>query len=75
MIVDQLGNVYVVDTWNHRLIRWLKGSKEGNIIVGGNGRGQQTNQLNYPTELSFDREGNLCAVDYENHRVVKFVLN
>ena len=44
-------------------MRWLKGSKEGTIIVGGNGEGEQSNQLSYPTGLSFDREGNLYVVD------------
>ena len=56
-------------------MRWLKGSKEGSIIVGGNGQGQQSNQLNYPIGLSFDREGNLYVVDLGNDRVAKFVLN
>ena len=43
---------------------WSKGSKQGRIIVGGNGEGEQSNQLNYPTGISFDREDNLYVVDY-----------
>jgi DNA-binding beta-propeller fold protein YncE len=75
MIVDHLGNVYVADTNNHRIMRWSKGSKEGQIIVGGNGSGQQSNQLNYPTGLSFDRLGNLYVADLSNNRVQKFEID
>jgi NHL repeat len=50
----------------------MKGATQGNIIVGGNGEGEQSNQLNRPIGLSFDRHGNLYVVDYGNHRVQKF---
>ncbi|CAF3788421.1 unnamed protein product [Rotaria sp. Silwood1] len=72
VVVDQLGTVYVADTWNDRIMRWPKGVPQGNIIVGGNGKGAQSNQLNGPVGLSFDRHGNLYVVDYENDRVQKF---
>ena len=75
VIVDHLGNVYVADWGNDRIMRWLKGSKEGTIIVGGNGRGNQSNQLNYPSGLSFDREAGLYVLDCWNHRVAKYALN
>ena len=76
IIVDQLGNVYVADQkHNHRVMRWLKGAKEGTIVVGGNGEGEQPNQFSYPTDLSFDQQNNLYVVDWENHRVQKFGVN
>ncbi len=53
-------------------MRWLKGAKEGTIVVGGNGKGEQVNQFNGPVDLSFDRENNLYVVDWNNHRVEKF---
>jgi DNA-binding beta-propeller fold protein YncE len=56
-------------------MRWMKGATQGNIIVGGNGRGEQSNQLNRPVGLSFDRHGNLYVVDYGNHRVQKFNID
>ncbi|CAF4661367.1 unnamed protein product [Rotaria sp. Silwood2] len=72
VIVDSLSNIYVVDCHNHRIMRWLNGSKEGSIVVGGNGEGNQQNQLNGPRGLTFNREGNLYVVDHGNHRVQKF---
>jgi DNA-binding beta-propeller fold protein YncE len=53
-------------------MRWLKGATQGSVIVGGNGEGGQSNQLNGPFGLSFDRHGNLYVVDQGNHRVQKF---
>jgi hypothetical protein len=53
-------------------MRWVKGAIQGSVIVGGNGRGGQSNQLSDPMGLSFDRHGNLYVVDCENGRVQKF---
>jgi DNA-binding beta-propeller fold protein YncE len=75
VIVDQLGQIYVVEYGNNRVIRWCEGEKEGTIVVGGNGRGPQSNQFDCPTALSFDPQGNLYVVDFSNHRVQKFELD
>ncbi len=75
MIVDHLGNVYVADSQNHRIMLWRKGGKEGRIIVGGNGEGQKPNQFNFLRGLSFDRQNNLYVVDYSNNRVQKFGID
>ncbi len=75
VIVDHLGNVYVADSWNNRIMCWSKGSKEGRVIVGGNGPGQQPNQLFHPYGLSFDRQGHLYVVDWRNSRVQKFEID
>lgn len=60
---------------NDRIMQWLKGSKEGSVVLGGNGAGQESNQFNYLRGLSFDRQGNFWAVDHDNHRVQKFEIN
>ena len=69
-----MGSVYVVDRGNDRVMRWLRDAKEGSVIVGGNGRGSQDNQLSQPTSISFDRQGNLYVVDCYNDRVKRFSL-
>jgi len=53
---------------------WAAGSKEGRVIVGGNGRGNKFNQFYYPTDLSFDSENNLYlyVTDSRNHRIQRF---
>ncbi len=44
---------------NYRIMCWLKGSKIGSIVVGEYGKGDQSNQIDYSEDLSFDREDNL----------------
>jgi hypothetical protein len=56
-------------------MRWVKGATQGSVIVGGNGQGGQSNQLHYPTGLSFDRHGNLYVIDEGNERVQKFDID
>jgi DNA-binding beta-propeller fold protein YncE len=75
VVVDQLGTVYVVDCANHRVMRWLKGARQGSVVVGGNGVGGGSNQLSGPWGLAFDRQGNLYVSDWSNHRVQKFNID
>jgi sugar lactone lactonase YvrE len=69
------GVLYVADFFNHRVMRWRKGATEGSGIIGGNGQDNQSNQLNGPIDLSFDRQGNLYVVDYWNNRMQKFEID
>ncbi|CAF4241859.1 unnamed protein product, partial [Adineta steineri] len=75
ILVDHLSNVYVADSWNHRIMRWLAGANEGSTIAGGNGKGKETNQFHLLGGILFDRQGNLCVIDVGNNRVQKFDLN
>ncbi|CAF4874800.1 unnamed protein product, partial [Rotaria magnacalcarata] len=74
IFVDTLGTLYVADCYNHRVMRWTQGTKQGTVIVGGNGEGAGANQFNIPIGLSFDRHGNLYVVDMGNNRVQRFSI-
>ena len=69
IVIDQLSTIYVADLRNHRVVRWLRGATEGSIFVGG-----QTNQLNHPWYLSFDRQNDLYIADFGNYRIQKFMM-
>ncbi|CAF0890186.1 unnamed protein product [Adineta steineri] len=71
VIVDRLDQVYVADCGNHRIMRWCEGKEEGEIIVGGDGDGDQ---LNVPMGLSFDDKGNIYVTDRWNYRIEKFEI-
>ncbi|CAF1433950.1 unnamed protein product [Adineta steineri] len=74
VVVDHLGQIYVAEWGNDRVVRWCEEKKEGEIVVGGSGRGNQLNQLNHPSNLSFDDEGNLYVADSLNDRIAKFEI-
>ncbi|CAF4176203.1 unnamed protein product, partial [Adineta steineri] len=72
---DHLGQIYVADCGNNRVVRWCEGDEEGEAVVGGNGEGNQSNQLYSPTGLSFDNEENLYVADQGNRRIQKYEKN
>ena len=73
--VDTEGNVYVADSWNHRV---RKVDREGTIttlagrgfpgLLGNGGPAAQAALAN-PTGISVDGEGNVYVADTWNHRV------
>ena len=75
LVVNEVGDVYVADYGNHRIMCWSLGSKEGRVVVGGNGRGKGSNQLSLPRGLSFDVENNLYVADHFNHRIQRFDID
>ncbi|CAF4008339.1 unnamed protein product [Adineta steineri] len=43
--------IYIADRGNHRIVEWKYGEKKGKVVAGGNGQGNQMNQLNKPIML------------------------
>ncbi len=74
LMMNENGDLFVSDFEKHEVKRWRKGEKEdeGTIVAGGNGKGDQLNQLNGPTFLFIDREETVYVSDYFNHRVMKW---
>jgi tripartite motif-containing protein 71 len=75
---DSTGNVYVVDSWNHRiqkfdsngkfLLKWgSEGSGEGQFGSGSGTGG--------PLGVTVNSEGNVYVADTLNHRIQKFDSN
>jgi DNA-binding beta-propeller fold protein YncE len=65
--VDPDGNVFVADTWNHRVQKF---SADGEFIsmIGPSAEGDE--QIFWgPRALAFDREGRLFIADTGNHRI------
>lgn len=75
LTLDANGNIYVSDSYNHRVIKFPAGSSSttnGTIVAGGNGQGSAANQLNTPTDVAFDASGNMYVCDFANHRIQMF---
>ncbi|CAF1349449.1 unnamed protein product [Adineta steineri] len=57
---------------NEEVRHWKQGDNKGELVVGGNGKGNQSNQLTCPASLSFDNEENRYVVDNGNDRIQKY---
>ena len=71
---DSFGNLYVADQYNHRIQKFAPNSTSstnGTTVMGGNGAGANTNQLNRPHKLVIDSSNNLYVADTINYRMVK----
>ena len=72
LALDEESNLYVSNTQNHDVRRYLPGDRNGTVVAGGNGKGSDLNQLQVPIDLFVDREQNVYVSDNNNHRVIKW---
>ena len=63
----------MMKTHNHRIVEWKKGATSGQVVAGGNGAGNQNNQLNTPTSVILNKKGDCFIIsDYGNKRIVRW---
>lgn len=66
---DATGTIYVTDTENHRVQRFLK---DGTFVKSFGTPGNKPGEFNKPTDILIDRQGNLFISDSGNNRIQKF---
>ena len=72
LAIDHQRYLYVSDTEQDEVRRYTIGDKNGIVVAGGNGQGNQLNQLNCPTYLFVNEEQAVYVSDTDNHRVMKW---
>ncbi|NVJ71482.1 MAG: 6-bladed beta-propeller [Alphaproteobacteria bacterium] len=80
--IDAEGNIWTTDQETHQV---LKFSRDGRVLLtlgrrdsAGTGwydRGYQLTLLNAPSDVAWDRGGNIYVADGSNYRIVKFDVN
>jgi sugar lactone lactonase YvrE len=73
VIMDSIGDLYISDFKKHEVRRWKIGQKKGTIVAGGNGQGDQLNQLNWPTYFFINEDHSVFVSERDNHRVMKWM--
>ncbi len=73
IVFDNMGNMYISDTFNHRIQLLLSGQSNGTTIAGITGSGgPSATQLNQPYWAILDSQHNLYVSDTFNNRIQKF---
>ncbi|CAF1505927.1 unnamed protein product [Adineta steineri] len=74
LAMDKHGFLYVSDFVKNEVRRWKMGeyNSEGIVVAGGNGDGNELNQLNQPTFIFVDDDQSVYVSDQNNHRVMKW---
>ncbi|CAF0907253.1 unnamed protein product [Adineta ricciae] len=65
-------SLYIADSDNDRILKWLPGATSGILLAGGQGKGWNTTQFNSPREVCLDRDENLYVADSGNYRIQRF---
>jgi hypothetical protein len=72
LAIDTAGAIYVSDTGNNRVQKWVPGASEGVTVAGGNGAGSRADQLWSPRGIAVDSAGNVYVADKDNSRVQRW---
>lgn len=72
--LDSIGNFYVADNYNHRIMFWAANTTNGTLLAGVTGViGNDTSHLYHPQDITLD-EGNrfMYVADTFNHRILRY---
>ncbi|CAF1577516.1 unnamed protein product, partial [Adineta ricciae] len=69
---DAEDNIYIVDKGNQRIV--VSGPTGFRCLLGCNGSGLLSYQMNAPQILSFDIYGNIYVTEWVNNRIKKFFI-
>ena len=72
LAMDHQKYLYVFDVVKDEVRLYTIGEKNGMVVAGGNGQGNQLNELNWSTSLYVDEEQAVYVSDKNNHRVMKW---
>ena len=74
--LDSLGNFYIADNKNHRIMRWKANSTSGTVLAGTTGApGSDLQHLYNPQDITLDEmRGFMYVADTFNDRILQYPL-
>ncbi|CAF3029542.1 unnamed protein product [Rotaria sp. Silwood2] len=75
LYIDEEGTMFIADQVNQRIVQWKSVAMSSEVVAGNKGKGDRLDQLNTPTDMIVDKEGNsLIICDWGNKRVMRWSL-
>lgn len=71
--VDANGQMFILDSFNYRVLRWQLGEPLGVVIAGGRGLGSTLDRLARSYGLFVDSQSNIYVSENGNHRVTRWL--
>ncbi|CAF4219930.1 unnamed protein product, partial [Adineta steineri] len=77
LYIDNNNTLYICDHDNNRVQKWIQGAITGVTVAGSSTgtSGSTSTLLSFPIDLTFDDNGFMYVVDYNNNRVQRFAPN
>lgn len=72
IVIDSGGNVFVADTYNHRIVKY---SSSGKLLLKWGTYGSKDGGFNFPHGIAIDSADNIYVADSDNERIQKFDNN
>jgi hypothetical protein len=69
LYIDDNFSIYIADTYNHRIIKWVSGSSNGEILVNYN------ESKNFVSKVVVNKNGTIYYCDRFNNRIKKWFNN
>jgi serpin B len=70
--LDSFGNIYVADTYNHRIQKFSSNGIYLSTLGIAGKYGSDNAHFGYPASVAIDSSGNIYVADFDNNRVQKF---
>ncbi|CAF1543931.1 unnamed protein product [Adineta steineri] len=67
-----VNEILIISAIKPKFNKWIQNAI---TVAGGEGKGQQLNQLNSPYGIFIDKNQNIFIADYDNHRIVEWKYN
>ncbi|CAF3014465.1 unnamed protein product, partial [Rotaria sp. Silwood2] len=73
LFFDNDQTILIVDCCNNRIVQWKLGDTKGQVVAGGHGPGNRSDQLNFPTDVLIDKATDSFIIcDRGNRRVLQW---
>ncbi|CAF4225787.1 unnamed protein product, partial [Rotaria sordida] len=73
LTMDENEYLYVVNSEKDEVRRYRRGESQGIVVAGGNGFGDDLNQLSFPQYVFVDRDHSVYVSEWRGHRVMKWM--
>ena len=75
VFVTDDGTLYIADSYNHRIQKWLQSAIAGTNVAGTGASGTGLSELSYPQAVLVDQNGYIYIADSGNNRIMRWGPN